>query len=135
VVVQIINKCKLGWCLKEKRISGGHIQQFLYLQCCSAITNVPGPKHAVSLLTVLVPSFTDCQCNGHSKCINRNICEKCEHQTSGEPKLLFNIRCIMFSSWKGADITFRKNLKVLPTSSIPTAHIKSDRDYNTTRVT
>ncbi|XP_044169184.1 attractin-like protein 1 isoform X2 [Acropora millepora] len=25
----------------------------------------------------------DCQCNGHSTCINRNICEKCQGQTSG----------------------------------------------------
>ncbi|RMX57812.1 hypothetical protein pdam_00006739 [Pocillopora damicornis] len=25
----------------------------------------------------------DCQCNGHSKCINKNICKKCEHQTDG----------------------------------------------------
>ena len=32
-------------------------------------------------------SCIDCQCNGHSKCINKNICEKCEHQTDGELKL------------------------------------------------
>ncbi|XP_020606886.1 attractin-like [Orbicella faveolata] len=25
----------------------------------------------------------DCQCNGHSKCINKNICKKCEHHTDG----------------------------------------------------
>ncbi|KAJ7336559.1 hypothetical protein OS493_011773 [Desmophyllum pertusum] len=25
----------------------------------------------------------DCQCNGHSKCINKNICKKCQHQTDG----------------------------------------------------
>ncbi|CAH3033959.1 unnamed protein product [Porites lobata] len=25
----------------------------------------------------------DCQCNGHSRCINRNICEKCKNNTSG----------------------------------------------------
>ncbi|XP_078358816.1 attractin-like protein 1 [Oculina patagonica] len=24
-----------------------------------------------------------CQCNGHSKCINKNICKKCEHHTDG----------------------------------------------------
>lgn len=32
-------------------------------------------------------SCIDCQCNGHSKCINKNICKKCEHQTDGELKL------------------------------------------------
>lgn len=25
-----------------------------------------------------------CQCNGHSKCINQSICEKCENLTTGK---------------------------------------------------
>ena len=36
------------------------------------------------LAFILSTVFADCQCNGHSKCINKNICYKCDHQTDGE---------------------------------------------------
>ncbi|XP_030894150.1 attractin-like [Leptonychotes weddellii] len=29
-------------------------------------------------------SLSACQCNGHSKCINQSICEKCENLTTGK---------------------------------------------------
>ena len=34
----------------------------------------------------VLSSIVDCQCNGHSKCINKNICKKCEHHTDGEKR-------------------------------------------------
>lgn len=49
----------------------------------------------INLMELTVPSsvvkeaskiffLSACQCNGHSKCINQSICEKCENLTTGK---------------------------------------------------
>uniref|UniRef100_A0A8C3S0Y5 Attractin n=1 Tax=Chelydra serpentina TaxID=8475 RepID=A0A8C3S0Y5_CHESE len=45
------------------------------------------PSNPMNLSLLLLPYLfvpTACQCNGHSKCVNESICEKCENLTTGK---------------------------------------------------
>lgn len=34
--------------------------------------------------TLKILCLSACQCNGHSKCVNQSVCEKCENLTTGK---------------------------------------------------
>ncbi|OCT96586.1 attractin isoform X1 [Xenopus laevis] len=85
-----------GWCTdpsntgKGQCMEGSHRGPMKFSNSSQAKISYPAPVLNVSMCPAenyynwSFISCPACQCNGHSKCINQSICEKCENLTTGK---------------------------------------------------
>lgn len=61
-----------------------HLSYILHIVCVCGFLRRELSSFSSMDMKFLCAVFVACQCNGHSKCINESICEKCENLTSGK---------------------------------------------------
>lgn len=67
---------------RDENLLGRWLKWFNLCSAQRRLLRVSGSFIWVSVLIVFL-FLTACQCNGHSKCVNESICEKCENLTTG----------------------------------------------------
>lgn len=67
---------------RDENLSGGCLKWFHLSSAQLRLLRVSVSYIWAPVLTVFLFSSA-CQCNGHSKCVNESICEKCENLTTG----------------------------------------------------